>query len=128
MNGQDLALVLGAGTAFVGALGALVYISPARAWKMLAESSRDQVKDLGRRVDRLEDTVAQRDRAIEQRDGVIRRLRSIRSVLENLLHQHGIAIPVFLEDDHPEVAPERRSPTVSAATASVVVEPDQEHR
>lgn len=115
--------VLTASAAALVALGGLLYMSPARAWKLLADSSREQLADLRKRVDRLEETVAQRDTAIAHRDAVIRRLRSIRSALESLLHSNGIAIPAFA-DDAPDVAPERRAPTVAVAIEPITEDPN----
>lgn len=97
----------------LAAVGALFFLSPTLAYKRLASSLEKRVKSLEEAVDRLEQTIRGRDKAIEERDGVIRRLRQIRSVLENLLHVHRIEIPLFEDDEHPEFAPERRTPVTT---------------
>jgi uncharacterized coiled-coil protein SlyX len=94
------------------AIAGLFYLSPSLAYKRLAASLEKRVKSLEEAVNRLEQTIRGRDQAIEERDGVIRRLRSKCEILVNLLHVHRIQIPDFENDEHPEFAPERRTPVV----------------
>lgn len=54
--------------------------------------------------------------------GSLRRLRSYVVVVTNLLNEHGIAFPPMPDED---VAPERRTPTV---TATIAVDPKEHER
>lgn len=92
----------------ITALGVLIYQSPTRAWKLLVQS-------LEARVTALEAQLRDKDKTIDHLESEVRRLRTIRSVLENLLRRHSIDIPLFQPGEHPDIAPERRAPVATVA-------------
>lgn len=99
---DELAALLGAATVFLGALGAFLYVSPGRAWRMALRS-------LEKRVDYLEERLEQRDADVAKLEAELRRSRTIRAILENLLRAAGLEVPRFAPGQHPELAPERRT-------------------
>ena len=106
MTGTELALVTSAVGGLVVGVGTLIYTSPGRAWRMLVES-------LNARVTQLEKERDENRKELHEAEAEVRRLRTIRSVLEDLLRRAGIEIPQFQPGQHPDVAPERRAvPTV----------------
>lgn len=111
MTGAELGLVVGGSGASIAAIGTLLYTTPGKAWRLLVTS-------LNERVTMLEqERVANRHELVEA-ESEVRRLRTIRSVLEDLLRRASVKIPTFPHDDcGGEVAPERRDPAI------VVVDP-----
>jgi len=110
-----IALVAGiTGGGFLIGLATLIYTSPGKAWRMLVES-------LEKRVTSLEEERDRNREELQKAETELRRHRMIRSVLENLLRVHApqILIPDFGDEEHPDVAPERRS---SPPVTSVVVD------
>lgn len=107
LSTDQLVAIAGVATA----LGVLIYQSPTRAWKLL-------VKSLEQRVTLLENQLTKKDETINALEAEVRRYRTIRSVLENLLRVNRIEVPIFQPGEHPDVAPERRAPiaTVSLET------------
>lgn len=87
----------------------------AEAWQMVFQTMQQQVIDLTERVSRLETQLQARDAAIDQRDGVIRRLRSYLSLVISLLHENDIPIPTAPTDmaDMEHIAHERRRPVTT---------------
>lgn len=98
------------------ALGVLLYQSPTRAWKLLVAS-------LEQRVSNLEKHLITKDETIRELEGHLRRHRTIRSVLEALLRDHGILVPRFNDGEHPAEFPvERRTPVVTVDATTIHVE------
>lgn len=118
MTGTELVMFIGACTALLTAAGVFIYQSPGRAWRMLVEN-------LEARVRNLENERTANREELAAAEGEVRRLRTIRSVLEDLLRRAGIDIPVFHPGEHPDIAPERRSPIATVAL-EVAVEPTKE--
>lgn len=104
-NTTELILIGAAvGGLFTG-LAALIKIfmeSPGKAWRMLVES-------LNQRVLALENERDENRKELREAEAEVRRLRTIRSVLEDMLRRAGISIPPFSPGEHPDVAPERRA-------------------
>lgn len=110
--------------AALAALAAFLYTSPGRAWRMVVESLEKRVSNLEDQLREKDAVIRELNECISQRDGVIRRLRAIRSVLENLLHRAGVPVPPMTDDDHPDVAPERRTPVVQGTSGiTIAVDP-----
>lgn len=106
MDGTAIALLTSAVGGLALAIGTLVYTSPSKAWRLLVES-------LNQRVTALEKERDANRKELREAEGEVRRLRTIRSVLEDLLRRAGIEIPTFEPGQHPDIAPERRAvPTV----------------
>lgn len=114
MDGATVALVIGGSATLLTAIGALVYTSPGRAWKLLVENLSDRVKNL--EAERDEYKAAMKDAEKE-----VRRLRTIRSVLEDLIRQLGGTVPFFHDGEHHDVAPERRANPIATV---VVTDPE----
>lgn len=83
------------------------------AWAAVFDTMQNQINGLSTRIASLELVIAKRDDAIEQRDGVIRRLRAYVEVLQGLMHRHGLSVPAPNHDPESDIAVERRAPTVS---------------
>lgn len=106
MTGTELSLIIGGAGATITAIGTLLYVTPGKAWRMLVESLNERVTLLEQ--ERTENRIELRAAEVE-----VRRLRTIRSVLEDLLRRAGIEVPQFVSGEHPDVAPERRSSVVA---------------
>ena len=102
MTVGDTALIVSAVGGLAVGIGTLVYTSPGRAWRLLVES-------LNARVTQLEKERDENRKELQHAEAEVRRLRTIRSVLEDLLRRAGIEIPAFQPGEHPDIAPERRA-------------------
>jgi len=109
MDNSSVALIIGGSATLVTAIGALIYTSPGRAWKLLVE-------DLNYRVKSLEQERDGYKASMHEAESQVRRLRTIRSILEDIIRGLGGTVPSFHNGEHPDVAPERRSTGGAADT------------
>ena len=139
MDAATAALAGAVATAMAAGLGALLKAwvdgrrvdevegprAATEAWQAVFASMQEQLNGIWKRVAALEVAVEQRDNAIAERDGVIRRLREYVGVLQALLHRNEIPVPSPTPPEESEaIAPERRSPI---ATVHLDATPPKEH-